>query len=269
MIFSQCDTSRWKAEISPGAGAVSEVLDAQTIFVNGILTTLPSPSFPTPYYANFYLKDTFCITNNFTLEVKLKNDPSAGGSVTGDTWIYIAGSNVSAGCLLFSEPTSQPLSLIFVGNTSLGNLPELIMDLSSWRTLRFEFIDNVINWSYDGSNFFSLPYTGSICNIEELNIGFRDAGEVDYVKILDAYGTTVYYEEFNDCNNLAINQDCLPPTITASSALVDYCEGNSFQLLGSSNVSVQYIWTGPNGFSSFDQSPIIPSAVLSNTGWYK
>lgn len=268
--LAQCDTTRWKASIDPGAGgAITEVLPASVVFQNGVLSASPSVSFPNPYYVSFSLKDTFCITNNFSVEVRLKNDPSEGGAAAGDTWLSLNGSGITAGCLLEGLPSSQIYTGIYAGSSWMGNIPELVMDLTSWRTIRLDFINNVVNWSYDGSNFFSMGYTGSICNINNLVIGFREAGKVDYVKILDVTNTAVYYEEFNDCNNLALAPDCVPPEVSASAANIYYCEGDTIKLAGSSNVSVQYTWSGPNGFSSALANPVIPHALPVNAGWYK
>lgn len=268
--FAQCDTSRWKASIDPGGGgAITEVLPAQTVFQNGVLTALPQVSFPSPYFVSFTLKDTFCITNNFAVEVRLKNDPSEGGAVSGDTWLSLNGSGIAAGCLLEGVATAQQYTGIYAGNTFMNNLPQLVMDLSTWRTIRLDFVNNVVNWSYDGSNFFSMSYTGSICNINNLLVGFREAGQVDYIKIFDAANNVVYYEEFTDCNNIDLAPDCLAPDVIAASQNAAYCEGDSIHLAATSNVSVQFTWSGPSGFSSTLQNPVIPNALPSQSGWYK
>ncbi|MEO6167249.1 MAG: gliding motility-associated C-terminal domain-containing protein, partial [Chitinophagales bacterium] len=163
----------------------------------------------------------------------------------------------------------QQYTSIYAGNSYQSNLPQLVMDLSSWRTIRLEFINNVVYWSYDGSNFFSMNYSGSICNINNLVIGFREAGQVDYVKIFDASNTAVYYEEFNDCNNLALAPDCVAPNVNAIASNAAYCQGDSLILTGTANVSVQYTWNGPNGFTSSLANPVLLNVTPTNSGWYK
>jgi hypothetical protein len=267
--LAQCDTSRWVAKVDGGTGSsIIDTLAAQDIFVSGVLQAPPQSFYPLPYFVNFNFKDTICITNNFSFEVRLKNDPANGGAASGDTWMGINGSGIAAGCLLEGTPAGQIYTSIYAGSSWVGNIPQLVMNLSTWRTIRFDFIDNVVYYSYDGSNFFSLPYSGSICNITGLNFGFREAGEVDWVKISDGYGTVVYYEEFNDCNNLASVPDCLPPLVAASSSNPAYCENDSILLSGTSNVPVQYSWIGPNGFNSTEQNPALVNASLSQEGWY-
>lgn len=48
----------------------------------------------------------------------------------------------------------------------------------------------------------------------------------------------------------------------------DYCVGDSikFQINGLNGTNAR--WTGPNNFSSNNPNPIIPNAIVSNTGWY-
>jgi gliding motility-associated-like protein len=268
--FAQCDTSRWVGKIDPGAGgAITNVLDAQTIFQGGVLTAAPSPSFPNPYYVNFFLKDTFCITSNFAIEVRLKNDPSTGGAPAGDTWLTLTGSGIIAGCLLEGDPAAQQYTAIYAGSIFATNQPQLVMNLSEWRLIRLDFIDNIVNFSYDGSNFFSLPYTGDICNINNLNVGFREAGQVDYIKIYDAYNDIIYYEEFTDCNTLSLAPDCIAPEVSALSTYSSYCQGDSIYLSGGANVPIQFQWNGPNNFVSTVANPVISNALPVNQGWYK
>jgi hypothetical protein len=251
-----------------GSGNIVALLDAQSIFQNGVLTASPSSSYPDPYFVNFYFNDTFCITNNFTLQVRLKNDSATGGAPSGDTWLNIKGSGIVAGCLLEGNPAAQAYTSIYVGTSGMTNLPQLVMDLSDWRIIQLDFKDNVVYYSYDSTNFFSLPYTGNICNINQLNLGFREAGQVDYVKIFDANNSLIYYEEFDDCNSIATAPECLPPDVSATTANAAYCEGDSVQLFGNSNVPIQYNWIGPNGFSSSLQNPILYNAGSNYSGWY-
>jgi len=45
------------------------------------------------------------------------------------------------------------------------------------------------------------------------------------------------------------------------------CIGDTIRLHGGGPVTI-YDWTGPAGFTSSEMDPIIPNAVLANTGWY-
>ena len=59
-------------------------------------------------------------------------------------------------------------------------------------------------------------------------------------------------------NNLPV------PEVSSNSAV---CEGSDIQLTSSVSGST-YQWTGPNGFTSSEQNPVIPNATQANTGDY-
>ncbi|CAM3466035.1 T9SS type B sorting domain-containing protein [Flavobacterium chungbukense] len=58
--------------------------------------------------------------------------------------------------------------------------------------------------------------------------------------------------------------DCLSNPIASSNSPV--CIGNTLELKASGGTN--YLWTGPNGFTSTDQNPTIPNATSANTGEY-
>ncbi len=55
-----------------------------------------------------------------------------------------------------------------------------------------------------------------------------------------------------------------------SASLIDSvtCTGHPFQLQASEIISAEYSWTGPNGFTSTEQNPILQDAQLSMSGVY-
>lgn len=62
---------------------------------------------------------------------------------------------------------------------------------------------------------------------------------------------------------LAKFQDCLSsPQVSA----INPCIGSNLQLTASGGTN--YLWTGPNGFTSIDQNPVIPNASALNNGQY-
>ena len=59
----------------------------------------------------------------------------------------------------------------------------------------------------------------------------------------------------------------IPPNSTATNSGLT-CVGDNVQLFASAVTSASYIWSGPNGFSSTDQNPIISGASLDDVGYY-
>ena len=66
--------------------------------------------------------------------------------------------------------------------------------------------------------------------------------------------------------DVAINNST-PPTPTDSTGIT--CDGNNLYLFANSGVAgSSYFWTGPGGFSSTEQNPVIAAATFTNTGTY-
>jgi len=64
---------------------------------------------------------------------------------------------------------------------------------------------------------------------------------------------------------LAKFQDCLLNSQVTSNSPI--CTGNSVHLNASGGIN--YLWTGPNGFTSTDQNPVITDALAANSGEYR
>lgn len=59
-----------------------------------------------------------------------------------------------------------------------------------------------------------------------------------------------------------------PTPIAAATGNSPVCEGSSITLTAQTVVGGLYSWTGPNGYSSFDQNPEILSASITDAGTY-
>ena len=58
------------------------------------------------------------------------------------------------------------------------------------------------------------------------------------------------------------------PNVTAFASPNPVCQGETLFLYGSSQYQGTYSWTGPNGFTSNEQNPIIPNIQILNSGQY-
>ncbi len=72
------------------------------------------------------------------------------------------------------------------------------------------------------------------------------------------------------CSRNQQTEVVVQPTVTLQAGNTGpYCEGQTVQLNALSNLSgAQYNWTGPNGFSSSQQNPVITSAQANASGTY-
>ncbi|OEY71216.1 hypothetical protein SAMN05660445_01377 [Salegentibacter salarius] len=66
--------------------------------------------------------------------------------------------------------------------------------------------------------------------------------------------------------NVLLTVDNLPVPIVSSNSPV--CQGSDIQLISSTISGVTYQWSGPNGFTSNEQNPVIPNANQVNAGNY-
>ncbi len=101
-------------------------------------------------------------------------------------------------------------------------------------------------------------FTSSVQNPVIPNITSVNAGNYT-LTVVDSVGCSG-----STSQNITINPKP-SPAISSNSPL---CEGNSLQLYASPSGMNSYSWTGPAGFTSSVQNPVIPNAVPANTGTY-
>jgi len=111
-------------------------------------------------------------------------------------------------------------------------------------------------YTWTGQNGF----TSAIQNPTIANATFTDAGK--YYVAATVAGCT----GLADSAAVIINANPTPPNLFSNSPV---CSGGSLQLNAATIIGANYSWTGPDGFKSLSQNPIIPDAVLSNSGTYK
>jgi|GEM_PF-2044778 len=83
------------------------------------------------------------------------------------------------------------------------------------------------------------------------------------------YVVTYTYTSPRGCtssDNKTVTIDARPTVTALSNSPV--CIGDTIQLVGTSDNATSYRWTGPNGFSSDQQSPLIPNAAVDMAGDY-
>ncbi|MCE3278130.1 MAG: hypothetical protein K0S44_321 [Bacteroidetes bacterium] len=89
------------------------------------------------------------------------------------------------------------------------------------------------------------------------------------VTMSGTYSVTV--TDGNGCSSSAtttVTVDQTPPVPTASAAASNICEGQSISLSASSSGATSYSWTGPNGYNSSGQNPVITNASSIQSGTY-
>ncbi|HQW12505.1 MAG TPA: lamin tail domain-containing protein [Saprospiraceae bacterium] len=113
--------------------------------------------------------------------------------------------------------------------------------------------DGDINWT--GSNNFTFQGDTIILS----NITSSEAG-MYYAFVSNENECFAY-----DSILVIVNPE---PNVTAFASPNPVCQGSNLFLYGSSQYQGSYSWTGPNGFSSNEQNPIIPNIQILNSGQY-
>ncbi len=173
------------------------------------------------------------------------------------------------GCL-YSEP--NPMWFKFMVQDSgdinilISSSPQVDIDFICWGIYDSSStnpcdslnLTNVIDCSY------STSYN-EICNISN-----ADSGQI-YILMITNYSNVSTNIVFSQSNSTDINAgsiNCLfPPFHISSNSAV--CEGDTLKLSAQLSIpNAQFSWTGPNGFSSNLQNPVIPNTTINNSGNY-
>jgi gliding motility-associated-like protein len=158
-------------------------------------------------------------------------------------------------------------NIYIVGYTQLDNF---IATPNSFLTSRrigdgyIQKFDNLGNriWGsyYGGDSFDSAQSISFDTNSNIFFIGGHTLSTID-IATTNAHQSN-YNGSFRD-GFLAKFQDCLSsPQISA----INPCVGSNLELTASGGTN--YLWTGPNGFTSTEQNPVIPNATTSHNGQY-
>ncbi|MEO0778601.1 MAG: hypothetical protein AAF146_18690, partial [Bacteroidota bacterium] len=121
---------------------------------------------------------------------------------------------------------------------------------------------SIVTYSWYGPTGFITSTSSFEIIIDPVTTG--DAG--DYFTIVDVDGCT---SDTSNTLTLVVNSLPSPPTPTSDVAGGNYCEDDVIRLFASGSATATYEWTGPNGYTSNAQNPIILDANVSNNGTYQ
>ena len=195
--------------------------------------------------------EPFCAGSGFTFPAVTGGDAAVDGP--------------EYGCLR-SQPNP---SWFFLRVATPGNLnlqifstPSLDIDFVAWGP--FTSLTGVCPALLTTANIIDCSFLPATAE----NIDITDAlvGEF-YVVLITNFSNQPNVINFVGLPGSEGNTDCniLNPTAGNNGPL---CVGQTLNLLSDVGTDAIYSWTGPNGFSSNDQYPIIPNATILNSGTY-
>jgi hypothetical protein len=186
---------------------------------------------------------------------------SPGGTVTlsaAGTYTLSIYSGTSSSCVMASktiEYDAAPMSIntdatsgyVCVGG-SVGNI--IVEAIDGVGPYAYEL------WDADNTTYTGLSYSGS----DAVHFAYGAAGESYTVRITDQCGTYITQKvSLIDLQTAKI--------VYATNTTV--CTGGTIELKCLTLGNTTYEWTGPNGFTSSDQNPVIANAQAGMTGLYK
>ena len=209
---------------------------------SGSTLTLSTPSVPGATYS-------WTGPNSFT---SAQQNPSISGATTAASGVYSVTIMDGNGCTSAPGSTTATVNPIPATPTASNNGP-----ICSGGTLTLS-TPTVLGatYSWTGPNgFTSVQQTPTIPNAT------TDASGVYSVTITDGNGCT------SAPGSTTATVNPIPATPTASNN-GPILAGNTLNLTASSVAGGTYNWTGPNGFTSTDQNPLIPNATSAAAGTY-
>lgn len=185
----------------------------------------------------------------FSIEDKGYLGTGFTGQLLNDFWEYTP---------LLDQITTEPITGSFFCAGATVNV--------SFNTIGVANSGNVFTAQLsDASGNFSSPVNiGSLVSVNEGTISAQiplstSTGPAYRIRVVSSNPVAIGSDNGSD---LTVN---LPPVATASSN-GSRCTGDTLSL--SSSGGIHYLWSGPNGFTSNLQNPIIPNVSAANAGTY-
>ncbi len=235
----------WRGFVSYTNGMIEPSESTCDIVKNGELHINPSLSDQSDYWSNFTYLDTVCLSRNFSLEVRLKNNASIGGGNGFDSQINFFSNGLKTSVVLAGTSTAQANTVIKIADsTVVSNQPWLVTNLNDWKVVRLSFFDNTFKLHLDGVEIYKTNHARTICNLDILKFVFNGGGAIDWVKIYDNNNTLFWTEDFSDCKTFTRGIICDPFRLDKSVTVSRPCENDTLTLIANFP-AMSYRWSIP------------------------
>lgn len=271
-IQAQCNHNLWSGStFSPQPNTcINKVIPNNFVdTINGVATIKSNLACNNSYYyPQFLLKDSLsCISNNFAIEFRIRNSYNIGGIADYDLYFNLYAKNdtglLNTSLAIMDTLGRQQFTKASFGAIEVTNSPSLLRNLSYWRVVKIHYNNNLAVFSIDGIIMETIPYVSFMKRIDSLSIGFKGAGQVDWIRILNN-DTEIWREDFN-----SVCFSKFPNLCIYNSICDDICnwnlKGNNI-LLGQNSVPI-------NIFGTLNNSDIriltnnTDRGVITANGW--
>ncbi len=234
---------------------------------NGSLRIAPNVADAPKYQTRFRFLDSICISQNFSLEIKLKNNTAIGGQNNFGSEVSFFSNGLKTGFQIGSDTEGGASRVLRVADSIVAQGSSfLTADLTDWRVFRMRIFNDTFSFFIDNNLVFKTKYTRKICNIDILDIAFEGSGAVDELKFYDNLENLIFTETFNDCNNLTRGIKC-DPAVPISVKMTPSCLGDTLTLCANFP-AMSYLWSSPFGEKVSAPCYSIPNLSPEKTGIY-
>ncbi len=288
-LIAQWVASTSSSNCTSANNSSAAIIANGTGYVQPPPTTCATPGAPSNwwYFSGMRTNSSLCVPNNFTVTASLRNSNTAGlfGISEFDTHLQILDPTnpnfVISSILADGVQGGNNFAQVYANNQSNINIgiTDLILNLSTFNTFQITitngntatyFINGVPVSQNNNGPIISHTLNSNVCSIL-LGLAFKGSGDVDWITVTDDNTNTIIYnEQFNVLPLGAIPNLCNPVTTLSPTFTPPSCLDNNLRLFATpaSGSGITYSWTGPNGFTSTQQNPVINAPAGTYNGSY-
>jgi Putative metal-binding motif len=255
-----------------------------TANVNGwVLAYTLSSSFSSPYNTTLN-SNTGDITWTFNMRHP-RTDPSGFGTGNYGAAFILAGTSSTTlttgtgyAVITGQSGTTDPIRLVRYSagpatstNIIVSNTPGLTDFGTDYLSIKVVYTPSSNNWQLflrnDGSTSFADPATGTLVSQGNIVDNTYTGTTLTYMGALWNTATAAGQTAFYDNVTVTSTPPCTPPAISAISNSGPNCDTTAtlLNVTASGTAPLAYNWTGPAGFTSTDEDPLV---ATPQSGYY-
>lgn len=219
----------------------------------------------------YYFRDTSCYTDDFVLEARLLD-------VTGGGYHLVFGMSVDFEPefeLDFGgnqpRPAPRNVSNKIEFSATDADKPKSPLRLDAHIVVMgFEYHDGILYFYRNGDLYKRQAM--DICTVQNFYVYWvYGGGGVESIRFQDNTNGTTYFEDFKDCKNMQLIEECPPDPVVELRARYELpsCQDPTLRFYCESNVLEEFHWVGPDGKEfSTEQNPVVEDGLSAMSGTY-
>jgi gliding motility-associated-like protein len=265
--FSQNASTTWQGWVEIAEGVLEPEEKICDFIQNGELRIAPNLSSVPNYASTFRFGDTICISRNFAIEYRIRNNATIGGLENLDSELSFFSNGLKSNLALVGKGAGQiATSFKIADEVIVLNQPWMVMDLTQWRKVKIQFLNNVASVFIDDTLRFTSGYSRNVCNIDFLRLKFRGSGALDWIRLYDNENALVFNENFDNCQRLTRGINC-DPSVPISLKTSPACDGDTLTMCANFP-AMSYQWSDPFGKKINSACVSVPNLTANQSGKY-